>query len=151
MKRFVLRVLLPLSFCAAAWAQQWEVGAVGGAGFLNTVSVSSPGASATAGFAVGATGGAYFGQNLYPHLSGEVRYDFFQSNLKLSSGGTSATFTGVAHSIHYDLIWHTRRKDSPTQYYLAVGGGMKLFYGLGSPEAYQPLYQFGYLDRKSVV
>ncbi|MGO9971111.1 MAG: hypothetical protein ACLPY2_27945 [Bryobacteraceae bacterium] len=151
MKTFVLRVLVPVAFCAAACAQQWEVGAVGGAGFLNTVPVSSPGASATAGFAAGATGGVYFGQSLYSSLSGEIRYDFFQSNLKLSGAGTSASFTGIAHAVHYDLIWHTRRKDSPTQYYLAVGGGMKLFQGLGSPEAYQPLMQFGYFTRTNSI
>jgi hypothetical protein len=84
-------------------------------------------------------------------MSGEIRYDFFQSNLKLSGAGTSASFTGIAHAVHYDLIWHTRRKDSPTQYYLAVGGGMKLFQGLGSPEAYQPLMQFGYFTRTNSI
>jgi hypothetical protein len=151
MKRFVLRVLVAGAFCAAACAQQWEVGAVGGASFLNTVPVSGPGASATAGFAPGVAGGVYFGQTLYSNLTGEIRYDFFQSDLKLSSGGTSASFTGIAHALHYDLIWHTRRKESPTQYYLAVGGGMKLFQGLGSPEAYQPLMQFGYFTKTHAI
>jgi hypothetical protein len=151
MKTFVLRVLVPAAFCAAAWGQQWEVGAVGGAGFLNTVPVSTPGASATAGFSAGAIGGVYFGQNLYSSLSGEIRYEFFDSNLKLSSGGASASFTGIAHALHYDLIWHTRRKNSPVQYYLAVGGGMKLFQGLGSPEAIQPLMQFGYFTRAHAI
>ncbi|MGA2146255.1 MAG: hypothetical protein ABSH49_14975 [Bryobacteraceae bacterium] len=147
MKIAVLRVLAPAAFCAAAFAQQWEVGAVGGASFLNTVPVSSSGGSARAGFAPGVAGGAYFGQNLYSNLSGAIRYDFFQSDLKLSSGGTSATFTGIAHAIHYDLIWHTRRSESATQFYVTVGGGMKLFQGLGSPEAYQPLMQFGYFTK----
>jgi len=151
MKKSVLRVLMPAAFCAAAWAQQWEVGAVGGAGFLNTVPVSGSSASATAGFATGATGGVYFGQSLYSRLSGEIRYDIFQSDLKLSSGGSSASFEGLAHAFHYDLIWHTRRKDSPTQYYVAVGGGMKLFQGLGSPEAYQPLMQFGYFTKTRAI
>ncbi|MGP8245128.1 MAG: hypothetical protein ACLQVN_11495 [Bryobacteraceae bacterium] len=151
MKRSVLRVLIPAAFCAAACAQQWEVGAVGGAGFLNTVPVSSPGASATAGFAAGVAGGVYFGQSLYSNLSGEIRYDFFQSDLKLSSAGNSASFTGIAHALHYDLIWHTRRKESPAQYYVAVGGGMKIFQGLGSPQAYQPLMQFGYFTKTHAV
>ena len=30
---------------------------------------------------------ARLGQNLYPHISGELRYEFLQSNLSLQSGG----------------------------------------------------------------
>ena len=151
MKTFVLRVLVPAAFCAAACAQQWEVGAVGGAGFLNTVPVSSPGR-----LGHGRIRRRRRWRRLLwtePLLQPEWRdpLRLLREHLKLSSGGTSASFTGIAHALHYDLIWHTRRKNSPTQYYLAVGGGMKLFQGLGSPEAYQPLMQFGYFTRAHAI
>ena len=113
-------------------AQQWEVGGVGGGSFLNTTSVSSPAGAATAGFRSGFVGGGFFGQNLYPHLTGEIRYEYFQSNLQISSGNTSATFSGMAHAIHYDMIIHTERKDRPVQYFAAIGGGMKIFQGTGA-------------------
>jgi hypothetical protein len=136
---------------SACFAQQWEFGGVGGAGFVSGVPVSSPVGSATAGFQTGAAFGGYFGQNLYPHISGEIRYEFLQSNLKLSSGGSTATFSGNAQALHYDLILHTNKKGSKTQLFAAVGGGMKIFRGTGAEAAYQPLYQYGYFTKTMQV
>ncbi|HEY1219159.1 MAG: hypothetical protein ABSE42_08855 [Bryobacteraceae bacterium] len=142
------KTLLFLAFGFGAFAQQWEVGGIGGVGFLDTVHVTTTSAgSATAGFAAGAVAGAFFGQNLNAHWSGEIRYEFFDSGLKLSGAGSSATFSGMAHAIHYDLIYHTNHKGSPVQFFVAVGGGMKIFDGTGSQEAFQPLSQFGYFTQ----
>jgi len=142
------KTCLLLAFGCCVFAQQWEVGGIGGVGFLDTVHVSTTTAgSATAGFAPGAVAGAFFGQNLNAHWSGEIRYEFFASSLKLSGDGTSASFSGVDHAIHYDLIYHTNRKSSPVQFFAAVGGGMKVFVGTGAQEAYQPLQQFGYFTQ----
>lgn len=141
------KTLLLLAFGLCASAQQWEVGGIGGVGFLDTVHVSGVNGSATAGFSPGVVAGAFFGQNLNAHWSGEVRYEFFDSNLKLSGAGSSASFSGVAHAIHYDLLYHTNRKGSPVQFFVAAGGGMKVFDGTGAPEAYQPLMQFGYFTQ----
>jgi len=59
-------------------------------GFLDTVHVSTTTAgSATAGFATGAVAGAFFGQNLNAHWSGEIRYEFFATSPKLSGDGSS--------------------------------------------------------------
>ena len=66
--------------------------------------------AATAGFQTGFAAGAFLGQNLYRHLSGELRYAYLQSDLSLKSGGSSASFAGVAHVVHYDLILHTNRR-----------------------------------------
>ncbi len=134
------KIFLLLAFGLCAFAQQWEVGGIGGVGFLDTVHVSAVSAgSATAGFAPGVAAGAFFGQNINAHWSGEIRYEFFDSNLKLSGAGTSASFSGIAHAVHYDLIYHTNRKSSPVQFFVAIGGGMKIFDGTGAQEAYQPL------------
>jgi len=141
------KTLLLLAFGLCAFAQQWEVGGIGGVGFLNNVNVNGAAGSAKAGFAAGVAAGAFFGQNLNAHWSGEVRYEFFDSSLKLSGGGSSASFSGMAHAIHYDLIYHTNRKHSPVQFFAAVGGGLKIFEGTGSQEAYQPLMQFGYFTQ----
>jgi len=132
-------------------AQQWELGGVGGGSFLNTTSVSSPAGAATAGFQAGFVGGAFFGQNLYPHLTGEVRYEYFQSNLKISAGNTSATFDGKAHAVHYDLIIHTERKNSPVQYFAAIGGGMKIFVGTGAETPYQATEAYGLMTKTHQV
>jgi hypothetical protein len=144
----IAKTLLPLAFGLCAFAQQWEVGGIGGVGFLDTVHVNTPSAgSATAGFAPGVAAGAFIGQNLNAHWSGELRYEFIDSSLKLSGAGSSASFSGVSHAIHYDLIYHTDRKNSPVQLFAAVGGGMRIFDGTGLQEAYQPLSQFGYFTQ----
>jgi hypothetical protein len=151
MKTIATTVMILAAAAAAGLAQTWEFGAIGGGSFLPGVPVSGSAGSATAGFQTGFTAGAFVGQNLYQHLSGEIRYEFLQNNLRLSSGGTSAQFSGQAHAVHYDLIWHTARKESPLQFFAAVGGGMKIFRGTGAEEAYQPLSQFGYFTKTQAV
>ena len=150
MKTIQLSVLL-LAAGVSAFAQQWEFGGLGGGSFLPGAAVTSSFGAATAGFQSGAAAGAVVGQNLSPHISGEVRYEFLQSNLRLQSGGTEATFSGVAHMIHYDVLFHTNRKGSRTQYFAAVGGGIKIFNGTGHEAAYQPLSQYAYFTKTQVL
>jgi len=118
---------------------------MGGAGFLSNVNVTSPSGSATAGFQAGGAFGGFFGQNLYPHLSGEIRYLFLQNDLHINSSGTNASFSGYAQVLHYDLLYHTNRKGSKMQAFVAVGGGLKIYRGTGAQQAYQQNYQFGYM------
>lgn len=150
MRSVTLSALLILA-ATAAFAQQWEFGAVGGVGLLNNVSVTSPSGSATAGFAPGFVVGAFAGENLYTHFSGEFRYEYMQSDLRLSAGGQAPQFTGAAHAIHYDLVYRTNRGESPVQFFGSVGGGIKAFMGTGTEAAYQPLNQYGYFTKSNAV
>ena len=135
----------------AVFAQKWDFGADGGVGLLNNVAVTSPSGSATAGFAPGFTAGAFVGENLYNHFSGEIRYEYMQSDLRLSSGGQSAQFSGASHALHYDIVYHTNRGESPVQFFGAVGGGIKAFVGTGTEAAYQPLSQYGYFTKTQTI
>jgi hypothetical protein len=150
MKAIQLTMLLSAA-ALSAFAQQWEVGGGAGLGFVPGVPVTSTLGSATTGFKTGASFGAFVGQNLYPHISGELHYGFLQSNLRLQSGGTEASFSGVAHVVHYDILYHTNKKGSKVQYFAAVGGGMKLFRGTGKEAAYQPLSQFAYFTKTQAI
>jgi hypothetical protein len=142
-----------LSVCTVACssAQKWEFGVAGGAGLLNHVSVSAPAGNATAGFAPGAVAGVFAGENLYHHLSGELRYEFMQSDLRLSANGQTAQFSGVAHAVHYDFVYHTGARDSRAQFFVALGGGIKDFVGTGAEQAFQPLSQYGYFTKTHAV
>jgi hypothetical protein len=148
------RIAVPL-FClavstACCFGQQWEFGGMGGAGFLNNVSVSSPLGAATTGFENGGVVGGFVGQNLYPHISGELRFAYLQSDLHISSGGFDEKFSGNAEVVHYDLLWHTNRKGSRVQAFVAVGGGIKEFRGTGQEAAYLgPNDKFGAMTRTS--
>jgi hypothetical protein len=143
---FLLALAAPL--CCA---QQWEAGGLGGGGFLSNVPVAGPVGSATAGFQTGAAFGAFFGNNPYGHIGGELRYAYLQSNLQLSSGGSSVSFAGSAHVLGYDLILRTTPTHSRVQFFAAVGGGMKIFRGTGAEAAYQPLSQYGYFTKTQAL
>jgi Outer membrane protein beta-barrel domain len=149
--RSLLFSVVILAAATTAFGQQWEFGAVGGGSLLSDVSVSGAAGKATAGFAPGAAFGAFVGENLYTHLTGELHYEYLQSDLRLSSGGQTAQFTGGEHAVHFDMVYHTNRKESRTQFFASVGGGIKVFRGTGAPEAYQALSQFGYFTETQAV
>jgi hypothetical protein len=132
-------------------AQQWELGGMAGAGFLKGLPVSAPAGAATAGFQTGAAFGGFFGQNLYKHLSGEVRYNYLQSNLHLSSGGTDASFSGSSHLLYYDMVLHTSTRRERMEAFVAAGGGMRIFRGTGTEAAYQPLSQYAIFTKTQVL
>jgi hypothetical protein len=115
-------------------------------GLLNNVAVTGAPGAATAGFAPGLVAGAFLGENLYNHFSGEIRYEYMQSDLQLKSAGQTATFNGNSQAIHYDVVYHTAG-ESPVRFFGAVGGGMKFFSGTEAEEAYQPLSQYGYFTK----
>jgi hypothetical protein len=147
MRTLAVSILLLAAASACCFAQQWEFGGLGGAGFLSNVNASNPSGSATTGFQTGLAAGAFVGQNLYPHISGELHYAYLQNDLHIKSGGQEAKFTGNAHVLHYDIILHTNKKGSRTQLFVAMGAGMKIFRGTGTEAAYQPLSQFGYMTK----
>ena len=153
MKTLLRSTLFLTAACAASFAQQWEFGGGGGGGFLNTVNVNGVSGigSATAGFQTGAAFGGYVGYSQSKHIGGEIRYGYLQSNLKLTSGGSTATFSGMSHVMHYDLIFKTTRSAGKVQLFAAVGGGMKYFNATGKEAAYQPLSQFGYFTKTSTI
>ena len=151
MKITILAALLALA-PAAAMAQKWEIGLTGGYSFLNNVKVTGGPSTATAGFAPGVAAGAFLGENLYHHISGEIRYEYMQSNLRLTSSGQTADFTGAAHALHYDVGFLTTvGPESPVLAFASIGGGLKAFMGNGTEEAAQPLSQYGYFTKTSQV
>jgi hypothetical protein len=151
MKITIVAALLALA-PAAAMAQKWELGVGGGYSFLNSVNATGGPSTAKAGFAPGFAAGAFLGENLYRHVSGEVRYEYMQSNLRLTSGSQTADFTGSAHALHYDVVFHTAGgSEVPVQGFASIGGGLKAFTGRGTESATQPLSQYGYFTKASQV
>ena len=140
-----------LFFATACFGQQWEFGGNVGGSFLPMLPVSSPAGSASAGFQPGFAAGVFVGQRYSDRISGEVRYNFFDNAMKLSSGSQDTTFSSNAHALYYDVLLKTRERESRTQFFAIVGGGMKIYRGTGAEQAYQPLYQFAYLTHTQKV
>jgi hypothetical protein len=118
---------------------KWEIGALGGGGFYNSASVSSPAGSGAAGIKNGLAVGAYVGNNMYKLLGGELRYEFLPGDLKVSSGGTQATFTGQAQAMHYDFLVHFTPAGSRIRPFVSAGAGVKLYQGTAKATVTQPL------------
>jgi hypothetical protein len=153
MMRSTLWKVLVLVAVLTPWcfAQQWEIGPLGGYGFSPNVTVSNPSGSADAGFKHGYAVGVFAGQHPFKYLSGEFRYLYRNSDLKLSSGGSEAAFEGEQHIVHYDLLIHTSPKGSRTRPFFAAGGGIKVFRGTGRESAFQPLNSFALLTKTRQV
>jgi len=151
MRTMAIGVVLLAGLAVCAQAQQWEFGGLGGGAFLNHVTATAPSGSGTAGFQPGVVFGGFLGQNMSSHIGGEIRYEYFQSNLELKHNGASATFSGQAHAVHYDLLLHTHSKASSVQFYGAIGGGVKVFRGTGQEMSAQPLYQYGYFTKTQTI
>jgi hypothetical protein len=129
----------------ALCAQEWEIGAIGGYGFAPDLTVKGPTASATTGFKNGFALGAFGGNDTYEHWSGELRYLYRDSTLKLSSAGTSVEFGGRSHYATGDFLWHLQPRESNVRFFALFGGGIKVLEGTGRESAAQPLGRFAAL------
>ncbi len=129
----------------ACWAQKWELGVLGGGSFYKSASVSSPAGQGDVGIKNSAAAGAYVGSNMYKYVSGELRYEYIPGDLKVSSGGTEATFNGEAHAIHYDFLVPFAPRDAKVRPFVSGGGGVKIYHGTGTATVTQPLERLALL------
>ncbi len=149
--RIATGIFSALALAAPIFAQQWELGGAGGVGVYTNKTVTRGSASATAGFKTGAAFGAFVAQNIYEHLGGEFRYTFQFDDLKVSSGSQEATFSGLSHAVHYDLLFYGAGRAAAIRPFLAAGGGVKVYRGTGKEVVSQPLGNFALLTKTQEV
>ncbi len=142
--------LLLASGCAAQ-ERQWEVGAAAGFGIMRNATISNLSGSASAGVDDRFAAGVVFGQDLYQHLGGEVRYTFRDDDLVLKSGGSKVNMDGESHLVQYDMLFHATGKSSRIRPYAAAGGGIRWFLGTGHEYVNQPLGNFALLTKTDEV
>jgi hypothetical protein len=133
-----LAMLLPL-LATRAFGQKWEFGGAGGGSLYKSETITNASGSASAGFDTGYAVSVLLGHNKYNYVGGEIRYTYQNSNMKLSAGGTKATFSSLSHAVHYDLLLHFRPRGSKIRPFLAIGGGAKFYRGTGTEVVFQPL------------
>lgn len=141
MKQFTILVSLALAAGApAAFAQKWEVGGGVGGSFLTSETITTPEGNADATRNPGLDISAWLDNNIGSGLfGGELRYDHENGDLKLSSGGSSATFASQSNAVHYDFLFNFAPSESPVRPFVAAGGGVKWYSGTGTEQVYQPL------------
>jgi len=138
-----------LALAPAALAQKWEVGVAGGGSFYTSQTFKNAVTTADAGLSNGLVASAWLGNNSGGTLSGELRYDYEHTNLKLSSGGTNVNFGAMTNAIHYDFVLHFAPSESHIRPFLAAGAGVKLFSGTGKEQESQPLSNVALLTKTS--
>jgi len=136
-----------LTACAVGAGQEWEVNGLAGGGAYRNLDMANRFGRAAVGFTPGALFGASLVQHYYRHVSGEIRWTFQRSDLKVASGAETAKFRGSAHAIHYDWLIHAQPREALVRPFFAVGAGFRNYRGTGSERAYQPLSQFALLTR----
>src|SRR5580704_2716299 len=143
---FVVAVMAPV-----LPAQSWEVGAGAGGSFFTSQSVQSAGVSGNVGFQNAFALSAWVGHSGAGMFGGELRYDYENAGLKLSSGGSSASFAGRTNAVHYDFIMNITSSEASLRPFLAVGAGVKLYTGSGAETSVQPLQNLAFLTQTSQV
>jgi hypothetical protein len=128
MKLALLALLLP-----AAWAQQYEIGGIFGYGFYRTATVYTASGDATAGIRNRFAAGAVAGEDLYEHLSGEVRYLYQDGDPFVSGAGLRGNVNGQSHAFDYSLLFHVKSRDSKLRPFFEAGVGAK-YYRVNGPE-----------------
>jgi len=146
----VITALVLASGCVAQ-EPQWEVGAAAGFGIIRNAAIGNSSGSASAGMDNRFAAGVVFGQDLYQHLSGEVRYTFRDDDLVLKSGGSKVNMDGESHLVQYDMLFQATRKSSRIRPYAAAGAGIRWFLGTGQEYVNQPLGNFAFLTKTDEV
>ena len=142
----LIKTVLTFSLLAGAvWAQKWEFGAIGGAGFSPDVTLQSAAGSAATGLKTGPVAGVYVGADSASHWGGEIRYLYRWSDLKLSSGNTKVDFAGHTHILHFDFLGYLQPEGTRVRVFGAFGAGIKVLTGTGQESAAQPLANFAAL------
>jgi hypothetical protein len=125
-------------FASAALAQQWEVGGSLGYGWYRNARVSGPGAEATTGIRSRFVAGAVVTEDLYEHISGEVRYLYHDGDPFIRLAGNTANMQGQSHSLTYETLFHVRNRDHRLRPYVAAALGAKYYRTTGPAPAGQP-------------
>lgn len=133
-----VRFLLISFAMSAAFAQSWEFGGAFGYGAYRDVRVNGPGAQATVGIRNRFAAGAFATENLYDHISGEVRYLYQDGDPFLSFNGARANIQGQSHSFTYELLFHPRPLEQRLRPFVAVGVGAKYYRTTGPEPNPQP-------------
>ena len=149
MKQFLPITFLVLLAAPAAFAQRWEVGVAGGGSFYTSQTVSNPSGSGEAKFGNGFIVSAWLDNNSSGAIGGELRYDYEQSNLNLSSGGASTSLSGRSNAVHYDMALRFASHEARVSPYVVAGAGFKQYSGTGTEQVFQPLSNIALLTQTS--
>jgi len=147
-KHYSYFLILLLGPALSAPAQdKFEVGGLALASSYRSAEVRSGLSVGAVGFQPGPSGGGLVGQMMNDLLGGEVRYLWAHNKMKLSSGGRETEFSGRSHLVNYDFLLYAASRGARVRPYAAAGGGLKIYQGTGTEQAFQPLSSLALLTK----
>jgi hypothetical protein len=141
---------LLVSLLVSPWlfAQPLELGGTIGYGIYRDGTIFGPGDTATAGIRNRFAAGAVFGEDLYNHISGEIRYLYQDGHPFVSSGGAKTDIQGQSHTVTYDLLFHVQPREGRLRFFAAGGAGIKGYVIAGPEPSPQPLSNLAILTTR---
>src|ERR1051325_602928 len=127
------------------FGQQYELGGTIGYGIYRNGPIFGPGVSAEAGIRNRFAAGWVIAEDLYEHVSGEVRYLYHDGHPFLEAPGVKTDIQGQSHAFHYDLLLHARGREARLRPFFAAGVGVKGYIITGPAPRPQPLPTIGSL------
>lgn len=122
-----------------------------GGSFFTSAGIKNSAATGDVSLANAIAASAWLGNNSGHLLGGELRYDYENTNLKLTSAGSRAQFGADTHAFHYDLLFHLTPGESRIRPFVSAGGGIKLYRGIGKESAFQPFSNLALLTKTTEV
>jgi hypothetical protein len=143
---WILGASLALALSSACMAQPFEIGAMAGYAWDHDASIGNPSGSVEAGFKPGFAGGALFGDDMYQHIGGEIRWLYRVGGPQLTAPGVKVSASGFTNLVHYDLLVHLTSREERIRPYIAGGAGIKVFTGPHLPALDQSLGNFAVIS-----
>ena len=126
--------------CATAcFGQEWEIGAAVGYGWYHDGSIYGPGETIQAGIRNRFAAGAVLGEDLYEHISGEVRWIYHDGHPFLQGPGFKTDIQGNSNTLTYDALFYTAPKRRRLRPFVAAGLGAKDYVIAGPAPVPQPV------------
>ncbi|MBI4903279.1 MAG: outer membrane beta-barrel protein [Acidobacteria bacterium] len=142
-------ILIPVlaSVSVTAFAQKWEIGAVGGGSFYTKTDVTLGSNSVEAKFAPSFAVGFVLGNEIGRYLGGDIRYTFMRNDAQLSGNSSTVNFGAQSHTIQYDFLLHFAPPGQKTRPYISFGAGVRHYQGTGNEVLSQPLSNYAILTK----
>lgn len=119
-------------------AQPYMLGGSIGYGWYRDGTIFGAGSSAQAGIRNRFAAGAVFTDDLYEHISGEIRYLYQDGHPFLSSGSAKADMQGQSQAVTYQLLFHFKPRASRWRPFVSAGAGIKGYIVAGPAPVPQP-------------
>jgi hypothetical protein len=146
----VARTVAVIFFVSAAFAQQYEAGAVVGYGFYRNGSIYSSSGTAQAGIRNRFAAGIILGDDFSRYVSVEFNYVYHDGHPFLEAPGVKTDIQGQSHTLTPALLFHFKNREHRWRPFLEGGCGAKGYIIAGPAPFPQPIPEIAILTANDV-